>query len=101
MKTVAFLTPNIEQLLEPRNAPPATAGGSIQVGGADRDRTGDPLLAKQALSQLSYSPTKICNPAGSTESFHSTLRNLRIDKWWAWIDSNYRPHPYQGCALAT
>jgi hypothetical protein len=26
-------------------------------GGADRDRTGDPLLAKQVLSQLSYSPT--------------------------------------------
>jgi hypothetical protein len=25
-------------------------------GGADRDRTGDPLLAKQVLSQLSYSP---------------------------------------------
>ena len=19
--------------------------------------------------------------------------------WWAEIDSNYRPHPYQGCAL--
>jgi hypothetical protein len=31
-------------------------------GGADRDRTGDPLLAKQVLSQLSYSPTKgACN----------------------------------------
>jgi hypothetical protein len=28
-------------------------------GGADRDRTGDPLLAKQVLSQLSYSPNKI------------------------------------------
>ena len=26
------------------------------TGGADRDRTGDPLLAKQVLSQLSYSP---------------------------------------------
>src|SRR5262249_15372524 len=25
-------------------------------GGADRDRTGDPLLAKQVLSQLSYGP---------------------------------------------
>ena len=25
-------------------------------GGAERDRTADPLLAKQALSQLSYSP---------------------------------------------
>src|ERR1051326_4844303 len=27
-----------------------------EVGGADLDRTGDPLLAKQMLSQLSYSP---------------------------------------------
>ena len=26
------------------------------TGGADRDRTDDPLLAKQVLSQLSYSP---------------------------------------------
>ncbi len=25
-------------------------------GGADRDRTGDPLVANQVLSQLSYSP---------------------------------------------
>jgi hypothetical protein len=31
----------------------AGSGGS---GGADRVRTGDPLLAKQVLSQLSYSP---------------------------------------------
>ena len=29
------------------------------TGGADRDRTGDPLLAKQVLSQLSYSPKMI------------------------------------------
>ena len=27
--------------------------------GADRDRTGDPLLAKQVLSQLSYRPDVI------------------------------------------
>jgi hypothetical protein len=27
------------------------------IGGRDRDRTGDPLLAKQVLSQLSYTPT--------------------------------------------
>jgi hypothetical protein len=20
--------------------------------------------------------------------------------WWAWVELNYRPHPYQGCALA-
>ena len=48
-------------------------------GGAGRDRTGDPLRARQVLSQLSYSPRK----------------------WWAWVESNYRPHPYQGCALAS
>ena len=28
-----------------------------ETGGADRDRTGDLMLAKHALSQLSYSPT--------------------------------------------
>ena len=28
----------------------------IENGGAERDRTVDPLLAKQVLSQLSYSP---------------------------------------------
>ena len=22
-----------------------------------------------------------------------------LNNWWAWVDSNYRPHPYQGCAL--
>ena len=26
------------------------------IGGASRDRTDDPLLAKQVLSQLSYGP---------------------------------------------
>ena len=34
----------------------ALARGAPSFGGADRDRTGDPLLAKQVLSQLSYSP---------------------------------------------
>ncbi len=28
----------------------------FEIGGAERDRTVDPLLAKQVLSQLSYSP---------------------------------------------
>ena len=31
----------------------------LKLGGADRDRTDDPLLAKQVLSQLSYSPVGI------------------------------------------
>lgn len=29
---------------------------SLKIGGGRRDRTDDPLLAKQVLSQLSYAP---------------------------------------------
>src|SRR5438552_3755247 len=32
-----------------------------RAGGANRDRTGDLLLAKQALSQLSYGPAAFSN----------------------------------------
>jgi hypothetical protein len=56
-------------------------------GGASRDRTDDPLLAKQVLSQLSYGP--MIGP-----------ERPKIP-WWVWEDSNLRPHPYQGCALTT
>ena len=47
-------------------------------GGDNRDRTGDLLLAKQALSQLSYIP------------FYG---------WWTWLDLNQRPFAYQANAL--
>ena len=51
-------------------------------GGGERDRTDDLLLAKQALSQLSYTP---------------------LDKasWWVWLGSNQRPPPYQDGALTS
>ena|SRR5436190_14880833 len=55
-----------------------------KAGGANRDRTGDLLLAKQALSQLSYGPRK------------AFARGL---SWWVWVDLNHRPHAYQACAL--
>ena len=48
-------------------------------GGGERDRTDDPLLAKQVLSQLSYTP--------------------EWTGWWVWLDSNQRPPPYQDGAL--
>ena len=50
------------------------------IGGGERDRTDDLLLAKQALSQLSYTPDK---------------------NWWVWLDLNQRPHAYQACALTS
>lgn len=56
-------------------------------GGAGRDRTDDILLAKQALSQLSYGP--LITP----------LRPYLVEEWWAWEDLNLRPHAYQARAL--
>ena len=38
---------------------PLPAGGHGIIGGAKRDRTADLLLARQALSQLSYGPIQI------------------------------------------
>jgi hypothetical protein len=57
----------------------------IVAGGARRDRTDDLLLAKQALSQLSYGPA-VTAPSKS-------------GNWWAWEDLNFRPHAYQARAL--
>ena len=51
-----------------------------EFGGGERVRTDDLLLARQALSQLSYTPEEI---------------------WWAREDLNLRPHDYQSCALAS
>ena len=52
-------------------------------GGARRDRTDDLMLAKHALSQLSYAPT------GKDQ----------VEQWWAREDLNFRPHAYQARAL--
>ncbi len=52
----------------------------VYKNGADRVRTDDPLLAKQVLSQLSYSPVK---------------------RLWARKELNLRPHAYQACALTS
>ena len=67
----------------------------MEDGGAERDRTADLMLAKHALSQLSYSPTL---PPERADSLFGDPGRLR-QRWWAWVESNYRPHPYQGCAL--
>ena len=45
-------------------------------GGADRDRTGDPLLAKQVLSQLSYSPSARFERASSRKPRDSRTEAL-------------------------
>ncbi len=56
--------PTSEEARRERSAPLRSLVPSwVHVaGGADRDRTGDPLLAKQVLSQLSYSPDPLSIP---------------------------------------
>jgi hypothetical protein len=60
-----------------------------EFGGADRDRTGDPLLAKQVLSQLSYSPITGVVGLGRFELPTSPLSGVRSNQL------SYRP---AGCA---
>ena len=74
--------------------------GTSEAGGAERDRTDDLLLAKQALSQLSYSPTlSWIQVLGSGEPVPLSVSSLRSQSWWAREDLNFRPHAYQARAL--
>jgi hypothetical protein len=59
--------------------PEKTTGPCDAIGGGERNRTDDLLRARQALSQLSYTPDQ--------------------RQWWAWMELNHRPHAYQACAL--
>ena len=59
-------------------------------GGAGGTRTPDFLLAKEALSQLSYGPT-----------FELSVVSGQLSVWWAMVDSNHRPRSYQDRALTS
>jgi hypothetical protein len=47
-------------------------------GGASRDRTDDPLLAKQVLSQLSYGPNLIISPTYSPSPIYGRGLGVRV-----------------------
>src|SRR5882762_8346712 len=73
---------------------PCHAKPKAKRGGARRDRTDDLMLAKHALSQLSYGPVP------EDECFTSIIETqCARSKWWAWEDLNFRPHAYQARAL--
>ena len=55
------------------------------LDGAEGIRTPDLLRAREALSQLSYGPV--------AQRAHAPV------SWWAFLDSNQRPSPYQRDAL--
>ena len=66
-------------------------------GGAKETRTPDPLLAKEVLYQLSYGPDSGCAAFGRA----ATALSVQGERWWAFLDSNQRPLPYQGSALTS
>ncbi len=62
------------------------------TGGAGRDRTDDPLLAKQVLSQLSYSPrvaaprrmqNEECRMKNSEGALTFCILHFAFNSWWA------------------
>jgi hypothetical protein len=71
------------------------------------------MLAKHALSQLSYGPVTrrrmLHRPAFALfELRRGSLRHdmarqaeagVASEGWWAWEDLNFRPHAYQARAL--
>jgi hypothetical protein len=71
------------------------------------------MLAKHALSQLSYGPVPedecfTLMPVFAQEGYtgHASLsssvaapRVAAGEAWWAWEDLNFRPHAYQARAL--
>jgi hypothetical protein len=67
-------------------------------GGARRDRTDDLMLAKHALSQLSYGPVPE-DECFKLDQTYLVKEEARSIKWWAWEDLNFRPHAYQARAL--
>ena len=77
---ICFLSHRISIRPGHRRSPFVTV---LPPGGGGRDRTDDLMLAKHALSQLSYAPTG----------------KEQMEQWWAREDLNFRPHAYQARAL--
>ena len=73
---------------------PGKLNGHHEDGGARRDRTDDLMLAKHALSQLSYGPVSLVETDGKLNR-----KRRGWKEWWAWEDLNFRPHAYQARAL--
>ena len=77
---------------------------SSRIGGARRDRTDDLMLAKHALSQLSYGPFRPQTAAALVSECAGRRAGKRSFMRWRWLartDLNCRPHAYQARALTS
>ena len=94
----------IGELVSPRERGANPPNQFPRIGGARRDRTDDLMLAKHALSQLSYGPFRpqtavalISECAGRRAGKRSVMRW----RWLARTDLNCRPHAYPARALTS
>ena len=78
------------------------------LGGGDRIRTDDPMLAEHVLSQLSYTPSPPLGGGKRVRTDDLMLAKHALSQlsytpslWWAREDLNLRPHAYQACALTS
>ena len=56
-----------------------------------------PINIQLSKNRTSFSEAKTQHPLKDPDSW---ILTICLSCWWAWVESNYRPHPYQGCALA-
>src|SRR5215469_8664133 len=90
-------SPNAGALGAAHATPVASPQLGCGRGGGERIRTDDLLLAKQALSQLSYTPSR----DQKSEHRDQKLPISDLWRWWAREDLNLRPHAYQARALTS
>ena len=52
------------------------------------------------ISEFGLSPVPTFRNLNFQIAVKSAIRNPHSEiHWWAWVESNYRPHAYQACAL--
>ena len=82
--------------------PFATLEKLIRVAKQGIEEVGYDEFSKTVLAQKErYLSATKKSLDGSLSCYLSTSSSSICMKWWAAVDSNHRPHPYQGCALTT
>ena len=72
----------------------SNAGGNVRSLGCPAHQRGRPF----GLATLRVGPAP---PSCEGRPAAGDVSPGPKTRWWAWDDSNVRPHPYQGCALTT
>ena len=109
--TLAYSSPRLfavshvlHRLLSPRHPPYALSSLTVKP-------TRNPTPARWRgleAKRLQAGATRTASARGARRMLPAIAYDLRysvvkepVKPWWAWLDLNQRPHPYQGCALTS